>query len=74
MQQAPTNGEAVKTERGKTQETLENKGENEDFDRSILGQNEPTCRHLEKFRTPDLRKRYNSASSPPSWPRARPCR
>jgi len=43
MRMASTNGEAVKTERGKTQETPENKGENEDFDRSIFGQNEPTC-------------------------------
>jgi len=42
MRQAPTNGEAVKTERGKNHETLENKGENEVFDRSIFGQNEPT--------------------------------
>jgi hypothetical protein len=43
MRQAPTNGEMVKTECGKTQETPENKGENEDFDRSIFGQNDPAC-------------------------------
>jgi hypothetical protein len=38
MRLVPINGEAVKTECGKTPENHENKGENDDFDRSIFGQ------------------------------------